>query len=339
MYVPKMYKFLFFITMFVANKLATNIVASNPNIISNPITKGLHPYGMRDFNIFIENKTYYLLGTEMAKPGTDKRGVVLYKSNNMIEWTEVAVLIDRKKLKPDCWYYDDFKSPKISKIRGNFYLTFSANNTSKNPYGSTGVVIAVADKIEGSYKILTTDKPIALGNNFSLNVSKKNEVFAYWDKDGKIFCAEMQKELLSFKNSAFVAIDQQQLRSDDHFLDAPTLYSDKGVYYLLYSVFKGGYRISYAISKSFFGRWTAPRENDIYYRSEDQASTQLKMTYPMAQTYAPPCEIIGHAQLFTDLNGKLRLAYHSEDKYAEPFLSIDYAEIIDGKVICKPTLK
>ena len=330
---------MFFTMMFVANLLTTNIVASNPNAILNPITKGLHPYGMRDFHIFIENKTYYLLGTEMTKPGTDKRGIVLYKSNNLTKWTEVAVLVDRKNLSSDCWYYDDFKSPKISKINSKYYLSFSANNNKKNPYGSTGVAIAVAKNIEGSYKILTSEKPITLGNNFSLNISKKNEVFAYWDKDGKIFCAKMQKDLLSFKKSAFVAIDQQQLRRDDHFLDAPTLYADKGVYYLLYSVFKGGYRISYASSKSIFGKWTALLENDIFYRSEDQASTQLKMSYPKDKTYAPPCEIIGHAQLFTDLEGRLRLAYHSEDKYAEPYLCIDNAEIINGKVICKTTLK
>lgn len=334
-----MFRVLLITLLFIVNLLAVNSYAINNDTIINPITKGLHPYGMRDFHIFIENKTYYLLGTEMAKPGTEKRGIVLYKSNNMTEWTEVAVLVDRKNLSSGCWYFDEFRSPKISKINSKYYLTFSANNNEKNPYGSTGVALAVADKIEGSYKILTPEKPITLGNNFSFNISKKNEVIAYWDKDGKIFRAEMQKDLLSFKKPAFVAIDQQQLRRDDHFLDAPTLYADKGVYYLLYSVFKSGYRISYASSKSILGTWTTPRENDIYYRSEDEASTQLKMNYPKDKTYAPPCEIIGHAQLFTDLAGRLRLAYHSEDKYAEPYLCIDIAEIINGKVICKPTLK
>ena len=63
------------------------------------------------------------------------------------------------------------------------------------------------------------------------------------------------------------------------------------------------------------------------------------MTYSKAQTYAPPCEIIGHAQLFADKNNKLWLAYHSEDKYSEPYLCIDEASITNGKVICKPTLK
>lgn len=316
---------------------AANIVAKNP--ISNPITKGLHPYGMRDFQIFVENNAYYLLGTEMAKPGDNKRGVVLYKSHNLSEWTEIALLIDRSKLNPEYWYYDDFKSPKITKIKNKFYLTFSANNFSKNPYGSTGVAVAVSNKIDGPYSILTKEKPLTLGNNFSINISPKNEIIAYWDLDGKIFRASMNDDFKSLKSKPAIAIDQGQLRPDDHFLDAPNLFSYKGTYYLLYSVFHRGYRVSFAHSKLLNGQWKAPADNLVFYRSEDQASTVLKMEYPRENTYAPPCEIIGNAHLFVDLEGKLRIAYHSEDKYSEPFLCVDYAEIIDNKVICNPTLK
>lgn len=332
-----MFRFLLIALVFVTNLLVANISALSPNELSNPISKGLHPYGMRDFHIFIENKTYYLLGTEMAKPGTDKRGIVLYKSKNLTEWTEAAVLVDRTKLNPNCWYYDDFKSPKVMKIRDKYYLTFSANNNAKNPYGSTGIAMAVSSTLSGPYTLITNSKPLTLGNNFSLNITSDNKTVAYWDRDGKIFCAEMNLKN-PVLNNPVVAIDQGQLRKDDHFLDAPSLFFNNGTYYMLYSVFKGGYRISFAISNLLNGKWIAPENNLVFYRSEDQAPTKLKMDYPQAQTYAPPCEIIGHAQLFTDLNGKLRIAYHSEDKYAEPFLCIDYAEIVDGKVICKPTL-
>ena len=251
----------------------------------------------------------------------------------------MGILLNRASLSTDCWYFDEFKSPKITKIGNQFYLSFSANNNSKNPYGSLGIAIAVATNLEGPYTIINKDKPLTLGNNFSLNIGKKREIVAYWDKDGKIFSAELQKDMKSFKKMPTVAIDQNFLRSDDNFLDAPSIYNNNGDYYLLYSVFKGGYRISYASSKSIFGPWTAPKENLVFYRSEDQASTQLKMTYSKAQTYAPPCEIIGHAQLFADKYNKLWLAYHSEDKYSEPYLCIDEASITNGKVICKPTLK
>lgn len=334
-----MLRFYIFTLMLATNMLVANISASSPFQVKNPISKGLHPYGMRDFQLFVENNRYYLLGTEMAKPGTEKRGIVLYSSTNLSEWVEVAVLVDRKKLKPDCWFYDEFKSPKITKINNKFYLTFSANNQTFNPYGSAGVVVAVATNLKGPYSIKTKKQALTTGNNFSLTLSRSNDVVAFWDRDGKIFSAKVDINRLKFPNQPTVAIDQGQLRRDDHFLDAPNVFYDKGKYYLLYSVFKGGYRISFAKSESINGPWEAQTTNDVFYRSEDQAPTMLKMTYPKEKTYAPPCEIIGHAQLFVDLDGKLRLAYHSEDKYAEPYLCIDKADIIDGKVICNPTLQ
>lgn len=334
-----MFRFLIFVMILATNFLVADVVAIKPVSLNNPISKGLHPYGMRDFQIFIDNNTYYLLGTEMVKPGSKKRGIVLYSSKNLNEWKEVAILIDREKLSSDCWYFDDFKSPKIFKFKTKYYLTFSANNFEQNPYGSCGVAIAIADKIDGTYKISTPNTPITLGNNFSLNLSESSQLIAYWDRDGKIFRAEMSENGKQFKTNAVVALDQGQLRRDDHFLDAPSLFLHNDSYFMLYTVFKGGYRLSYSTSKSLKGTWEAPEMNDVFYRSEDQASTVLKNTYPKDKTYAPPCEIIGHAQLFTDLDGQLRIAYHSEDKYAEPFLCIDYAEIVDQKVICKPTLK
>lgn len=333
-----MCRFLVFAMILMTSTLRADIVTSNSEQLCNPISKGLHPYGMRDFHIILDNSTYYLLGTEIAKPGTEKRGIVLYKSDNLNVWKEVTRLVDRTKLKPDCWFYDEFKSPKISKIANKYYLTFSANNHKTNPYGSCGVAMAVADKIDGDYEILTPEKPIAFGNNFSLNVLNSNETIAYWDKDGKIYCSDINIKKANLVKPV-VAIDQKQLRQDDHFLDAPSVFFQNGRYYLLYSVFKGGYRISCATAKSLKGPWEATASNDVFYRSENQAPTLLKMTYLTNKTYAPPCEIIGHAQLFVDLYGKLRIAYHSEDKYAEPFLCIDNVEIVDGRVICNPTLK
>ena len=334
-----MNKLLLISLLLLVNSLAISIVATGNDSICNPITKGLNPYGQRDFHITTEGKSYYLVATEMQEPGTEKRGIVLYNSKNLKEWTEIAILIDRNTINMNSWYKDEFKAPEIHKIRGKYYLSFNCNNNTTNPYGQLGVGIAVAENIEGPYKILNPESPLTLGNNFTLFEDTDKKIVAYWDLDGRFYAAQMNPDMKSFKSEPKIVLAQNSINPKDNFLDSPSLIRYKNNYYLLYSVFSGGYRISFATSTQALGPWKAPINNTVFYRSEDQASTTLRMNYDRERSYAPPCEIIGQAQLFYDLKGKLKLAYHSEDKYAEPYLCIDNAQIIDGKVICKPTLK
>ena len=47
-------------------------------LAGNPIRKGLPEYGIRDCHIYVEKGKYYMVGTEIAPPGENKRRQYLY---------------------------------------------------------------------------------------------------------------------------------------------------------------------------------------------------------------------------------------------------------------------
>jgi beta-xylosidase len=282
---------------------------------------------------------YYLVATEMPNPEWGRRGIMLYTSKDLIHWQEKSLLIDHKSILNNDWFKGEYRAPEIHELNNKFYLTFSANNQQTNPYGQMGICVAVSESIDGQYNVLTNNAPLILGNNFTLLKDKDQKVYAYWDVDGRFYGAEMNADMCSFKNTPTITVAQNSLNPKDNFMDSPSLFQDKGTYYLLYSVFNAGYRLAYATAKHPLGPWKANADNVVFYRSEDQASIEQKMPYSKGYTYAPPCEIIGQAHLLKDANGSLQLVYHSEDKYAEPFLCIDKAQISDEKIMCNPTLK
>ena len=102
-------------------------------------------------------------------------------------------------------------------------------------------------------------------------------------------------------------------------------------------MFKGGYYAANLVSESPLGPWKASDEI-LFYRSEDQAPTQLHGEYDNPLVFAPPCEIIGNVQLFKGLNDKWYISYHSEDKYAEPSFCVDRVYPDEGGFKCVITL-
>ncbi len=50
------------------------------------------------------------------------------------------------------------------------------------------------------------------------------------------------------------------------------------------------------------------------------------MPYPSGYSFAPPTQVIFHHQIFTGPGGKDYLAYHSSEKYSEPYLVIEPVE-------------
>lgn len=288
----------------------------------NPIRDGLPAYGIRDCHVVTENGKYYMVGTEIAPPGEDKAGISLYESRNMRKWKKISLLVDRKGIPADSWYKDGFDAPEIHKINGRYVLCFGGRNNAVNPYSTTETVIAVSKKIIGPYQVIT-NRPVVKGNRFTLwQDDGDGKVYAYWEKDGSLCGALMDSTLTGFSGKPVVIAVPRQFRKDDRFLDAPSVLKYNGKIYLFYTVFKGGYYAANLVADAPLGPWKAS-DAILFYRSEDQAPTQLYGRYADPLIFAPPCEIIGNVQLFKGLKGKWYIAYHSEDKYAEPFFCFD----------------
>ena len=309
----------------------------NSAISENPIRKGLPDYGIRDCHVFVEDGKYYMVGTEIAPPGEDKKGISLYESKDMRKWKKVSLLIDRDDIPSDSWYKDSFDSPEIHKINGNYVLCFGGRNNDVNPYGTTETAIAISDKIKGPYSVIT-QSPVLKGNRFTLwQDGNDGKIYAYWEQDGSICGALMDETLTQLSGKPVVIAKPRQYRNDDRFLDSPSVlkYNDK--IYLFYTVFKGGYYATNLVLDSPLGPGKAS-EDILFYRSEDQAPTELYGEYSDPLTFAPPCEIIGNIQIFKGLKNKWYISYHSEDKYAEPFFCFDEVSAGSNGFECKITL-
>lgn len=303
----------------------------------NPIKTGLPEYGIRDCHVIIDDGKYYMTGTEIAPPGEEKRGITLYESSDMKKWKSVRLIVDRNSIPEDSWYRDAFDSPEIHKINGKYVLCFGGRNNDVNPYSTTETVIAVSNRIDGEYTFIT-DKPVIKGNRFTLWQDDENgSIYAYWEKDGSICGAMMSDSLTKIKGSPTVIAVPREYRKDDRFLDSPSVLKYNGKIYLFYTVFKGGYYATYLTSNTPLGPWKAA-DDILFYRSEDQAPTQLHGKYSDSILFCPPCEIIGNIQIMQGLDDKWYIVYHSEDKYAEPFFCFDEAEADDNGFRCKITL-
>ena len=304
----------------------------------NPVIGGLPEYGIRDCHVALSDGLYYMVGTEIPAPGKAKEGISLYVSRNLKNWRKTSVLIDRKDIPQESWYRDGFDAPEIQKIGGRYVLSFGGRNDAVNPYAVTGIAIAVSDSPEGPYRVIT-HTPLVRGNRFTLwEDAGSGEVYAYWERDGNLYGARMDESLTCFSGEAVTLAQPRQFRWDDRFLDSPSVVEKDGTIYLFYTVFKGGYYAAYLKLESPLGPCT-PAPDILFYRSEDQAPTVLRGRYSNKWEFAPPCEIIGNIQIFEGRRGLWYIAYHSEDKYSEPFLCIDRVRAIDDGFTCKITLK
>lgn len=303
----------------------------------NPIREGLPEYGIRDCHILYHKGSYFMVGTEIAPPKEEKKGITLYSSSDLKQWNKKTLLINRDSIDVDSPYRDGWDSPEIHYIKGKYILSFGGRNNAINPYSPTEIVLAVSNSIQGPYEIMTS-APIIKGNRFTLMEDTNKTVYAYWELDGSLYGASMNEKVDGFAQKPQLILAPRQLRADDRFLDAPSVLKLQNTYYLFYTVFKGGYYVAYATSTSPLGPWERKKDNILFYRSEDQAPTKLHGKYADSLEFAPPCEIIGNIQFFQGKNKSWYIAYHSEDKYAEPFLCIDPAIVKPGEIKCNISL-
>jgi len=304
------------------------------NSWSNPIRNGLGSYGQKDFHIFYEAEKYYLTATEYTNTAWPKRGIVLYSSTDMVNWQEEKILIWRNNVPAAAWYKDVWSAPELHKISGKYYLTFNCRNDVLRPYKQLGFGIAVADKINGPYTVLNPERPLFEGNNASLLTDGTN-VFVYFDKDGYFYAAPLNVVNASLLSEPMEIVSRTTVKENFRFSDAPSVFKYDSSYYMLLSQFFGGYivEVKYMKATSPLGPWKFHGNEPLYSFKEAEANEILQMPYPHKNAFAPPTQVIFSHQLFTGKDHKLYMAYHSSEKYAEPYLCIEPAVIANGNII------
>lgn len=270
---------------------------------------------MRDPFVFVdpETKMYYI-------PANGGNKVKMYKSKDLKMWKDVGVVFEPAA---DFWGKTDFWAPDLYMYKGKYYLfvTFSGEDKIR------GTSILVADKADGTYLPLE-NKPTTPANWMALDGA------LYVDNDGTpwhIYCHEW----LQVKDGEVVA---QKLSAD-----LKTAVGDPVVLF-----------------KASQGPWTPDNKADGNYVTDapvinKMADGRLVMTWssfdkdnkynigvcysdngvlgPWVHDELPLVDNNGgHAMLFTDFDGQMRISYHSPNDGAPAKITIQPVKYENGKL-------
>lgn len=337
---------------------------------TNPISNGIDTNGIRDCQVFREGDWWYMTGTSYPHwereeiNGVLNRGVVLYRSKNLVDWEFVKYIVERGDSSK--WYYRRFWAPEIHKIRGKYYALFNCSNP-KVGFPGQHIGYAIADNLEGPYTIVTDTKPLASGNDLTFFEDTDGKVYAFWNRGREfgIGFAEVDLQKGVFKSSPKTAIqpasvdfdiaangDTLKIPGHDgrpinkikryHAWDAigiegAYVIKRNGIYYLFYSSWTRGYEIGYATSESVKGPWKKYEGNPFY--GAQNRNTCSRNGLPFTGDEKSPFNQVGHNQIFAGPDGRLWLSCHGILKVngglqPKPFLVIDPIEFhANGEIV------
>nr|WP_294898199.1 family 43 glycosylhydrolase [uncultured Pedobacter sp.] len=318
----------------VLKKAGVNLLIS----YQNPIK--IEP--LRDPQILFVKGIYYMTGTSQLDGSITKAGpgVKLFSSKNLTDWKFEKVLIV-----PAGWYKTRIWVPEIHQINNKFYLTLNA--FAGNPV-SQGVCIAVADKIDGDYKILTPEKPLCEGNDAHLFQDDDGKVYLFTSDNGgiplhdQIVSREISLDPLKIVTNKQVAVtpgtkeDWDGSPNENVAIEGPYVIKHLNTYYLFYSSWGRGYEVGYATSKSINGSWTKFNGNPIYGAQSKEIATRNKKVY--TQLAEVPFTEVGHGNLFKAADGKWWISCHAITNGSSPLMTIDPVNFDKkGNVVVKLT--
>ena len=291
----------------------------------NPIRKGLNPYGIKDCFLLREGKFLYLLGTDYPNPYRPQKGITLYRATDPGRWKAHRTLLPFEQIPRDAWYKDVWAAPEIHPINGKYYLCFQGRNNTLRPYKKTGFGLAVSEKVDGPYRVLTLEKPLFEANHGTLVQTDDGEVYALFDMDGRIYIASLDLEKGLVIKEPQELLGPQTLGNLYRYLDAPQLFKRNGKYHLLFSQFYAGYIVKtfHRIADQVTGPYQQVEKNPIYTWLEAEADEKVKMKYPSPNGFAPPTQVIFSNQIVELAPEKFAIVYHSSEKYSEPSLCIE----------------
>jgi beta-xylosidase len=232
----------------------------------NPILSKDIP-AIRDPQIIPFEGAYYLIGTSPPFWGRENGdgpspGVKMWRSDDLLNWSFHKMLIDRGDVLPDAWYRDNFWAPEIHLSGGRFYLTFNCQNNTGHRFPHQNVGLAVSDRIDGPYEILTKDKPLW---------AQANDATLLTDDDGRsyLFVSDIWGAEVDLKNARLISekkklIDQERGKWDGMIIEGPVAFKRDGLYYLLYSSNTRGYEVGYATAKSPLGPYTKGKNSPFF---------------------------------------------------------------------------
>ena len=237
------------------------MIWSNPIVYPQSVEQGR---GFRDPFFLKEGDCWYLTGTMYPHFEGDKgarertRGVPLYRTRDFVHWELIDIILKRPDPSEGKWYQNYFWAPELFLYNGRYYLTVSCSRRGHYEKdagvdGLQAVCLAVADRIEGPYQVLTEKEPLLIGNDAHLFRDEDGRVYLF---ASGIICAEIDLEharLTGRPQQIVTPVAGSRAwngQRDGVGFEGPYVIKRNGKYLLFYSTWARGYEIGIAESSA-----------------------------------------------------------------------------------------
>ncbi len=297
---------------------------SNPTLTLKP---DANIDALRDPFILRVGDKWYMTGTLSpyypAPESNRTKGMPLYVSEDLENWTFIDHIIKTPAEAEGKWYSERFWAPELFHHNGKFYATVNCCL----PDGSNhGMLFAVADKVEGPYTIMNPDAPLVLSNDAHLFVDDDGRTYLFGSGNwyAEIDLADLT--LLSEPNYVVVPVKGSDAWNGERprvGFEGPYVLKRDGTYYMFYSTWARGYEIGIATATVLDGEWTL-WEKPFYGAMSEKICADYGVAYEegyyTAQDKYTEC---GHNSVFVGPDGQYWLAAHAYSKHRKPLLVID----------------
>ncbi|TCC97395.1 glycoside hydrolase family 43 protein [Pedobacter psychroterrae] len=275
--------------------LMANVVANAQSAVDYATLRIRDPFILADK----KTKTYYVAVN-------NNPSFRLYSSKDLKNWKDEGNCF---RADADFWGKKDFWAPDLIEYKGKYYIwaTFSGTD------GKRGTSILVADKPTGPYKPLVNQSTTPadwMALDGTLYIDKKNKPWMLYCHewlqvgDGKIVAQQLSDDLKKTVGEPKVLFTASEgpwvgpiNKENGYITDAPFIYKAKnGEMLMLWSSFSKNGKYAIGVARSASGNHLGPWTQDELPLNDDDG---------------------GHAMIFKDFDGNLKISYHAPNSKAE----------------------